>query len=97
MPDEVAILFLEYDIKSLFGRNNNFNNQNYKMIRINNFETKNNDKTSITRNDNYYVKSSFDGRMGYESIFKSGIDPKYIQILCLPRPPLKIVSIYTTG
>ena len=65
----------EYDIKSLFGRNNNFNNQNYKMIRINNFETKNNDKTSITRNDNYYVKSSFDGRMGYDSIFKS-VSPK---------------------
>jgi len=61
----------EYDIGNYFGRRNHVVNVPYQMVKVNEYIVPKADKSPNKGTEFYEMKSSFDGKKSFDSVFKS--------------------------
>jgi hypothetical protein len=61
----------EYNIGNYFGRRNHVNNAPYQMVKVNEYIVPKSDKSQNQGTEFYEMKSSFDGKKSFDSVFKS--------------------------
>ena len=67
----------EYDVGLKLGKVINIRNPQYKVVKLNDFKPKKIETSQKQTNEDYLVKSSFEGKRSFCSIFKS-LSPKIV-------------------